>query len=84
MDNEAKVARGRRAEQLLNDELLKGAFADIRAEYIKGWEDSAARDADGRERLWLALQIVGKVQTHLKMIASDGKIALHEMQALKR
>lgn len=82
--SEDDIARGRRAEQLLNDEMLKGAFATIKAEYLKGWESSGPRDTEGRERLWQAFQIIGKVETHLKDIMNNGKIAQHELARLTR
>lgn len=82
--SEQDIARGRRAEQLLSDEMLKGAFDALKAEYRKAWEDSPPRDTDGRERLWMAVQIVGKVETHLRNVMNDGKIALHEMARLAR
>jgi hypothetical protein len=78
------AARGKRAEQLVNDELLTGAFTTLRADYIKAWEETGARDTDARERLWQAIQIVGKVQTHLKSVLNDGKLAMHELNAIKR
>ena len=81
---EQDIARGKRAEQLLNDDLLKEAFAQLRAEYIKGWEETGARDTDARERLWQALQIIGKVHTHLTSVLSNGKLAMHELQTIKR
>jgi len=82
--SEDDIARGRRAEQLLNDEMLKGAFATLKAEYQKAWENSPARDADGRERLWQAFQIVGMIETHLKNVMDNGKIAQHELARLTR
>ena len=82
--SEQDIARGRRAEQLLNDEMLKEAFATIKADYRKAWEESSPRDTDGRERLWQAFQIIGKVETHLKNVMNNGKIAHHEMANLTR
>ena len=82
--SEQDIARGRRAEQLLGDEMLKGAFATLKDEYQKAWENSPPRDTDGRERLWQAFQIVGKVETHLANVLNDGKIAQHEMSRLTR
>ena len=33
-----------------------------------------ARDVDGRERLWQAVNIVGKVKDHLTTILNNGKL----------
>jgi hypothetical protein len=67
--------RGVHAETLLNDELLKSAFETLRSEYLKAWEESKYNATDDRERLWQARQIVGKVETHLKTIIQDGRLA---------
>lgn len=83
-DPEQAAARGKRAQQLLADELLKESFATLKAEYRNAWENSGPRDTDGRERLWQAFQIIGKVETHLTTVMSDGKIAQHELSRLTR
>lgn len=64
---------------LLRDELLTEAFDTLRAEYLAGWEASPARDTDGRERLWLAVQVLGKVRGHLEQVVADGRLASREL-----
>lgn len=88
MANEDKLNhdkdRGAKADRLLADEMLTGAFADLRDSYIEAWRTSTARDTDGRERLWQAVQIVGKVEEHLKATAASGKLAQRELDDLAR
>jgi hypothetical protein len=81
---ERDAQRGRRAEQLLGDELVIEIFNTLKAEYIKAWEASPARDSDGRERLWQAVQIVGKVRSHLQSMSSDGRMAKAEIDRMAR
>lgn len=81
---ELAAARGQRAKALLEDELLAGAFEGLRADYLKFWEATTARDTDARERLWQAMQILGKVRTHLENIVANGTMAEHEIRALAR
>lgn len=73
------LRKGRAADRLLADETLAGAFEGLRAEYLKAWEATGARDTDARERLWQAYQIVGKVRTHLTNLAAGGKLAQREI-----
>lgn len=75
------IARGKQAEILLKSELLNEAFETLRAEYLKAWESTGARDTDARERLWQAFQIVGKVKTHLHQAVDSGKLAHFELNA---
>ena len=79
---EAAITRGARAKELLGSETLKQVFAQIEANYIEGWRRTSARDTDARERLWLAVQVVGVVKDHLVIIANDGKLAQAELDRL--
>lgn len=77
--------RAARAQALLDDEMLAEAFDGLERAYFEAWKDPgvvAPADVDGRERLWQAAQIVGKVRTHLKEIASRGTLAHAELQRL--
>jgi hypothetical protein len=76
------VARGHRAQALLSDDLLAGAFDTLRAEYLKAWEASRYNDTDGRERLWQAIQVLGKVRTQLISYVNDGKLAQAELNQI--
>jgi hypothetical protein len=74
--------RGARAQRLLDDELLKEAFETLDRDYAKAWRETAARDTDARERLWQAVQIVGKVRDHLVTVVNGGKLAQREMNEI--
>lgn len=76
---EQDVARGHRAKALLSDSLLTEAFDTLRAEYLKAWEATRYNDTDGRERLWQAIQIVGKVRAQLNSYVNDGTLAQVEI-----
>jgi hypothetical protein len=79
---EAAIARGARAKELIDSEVLKDIFARIEDDYIAGWRATSARDTDARERLWLAVQVIGLVKDHLVIIANDGKLAQAELDRL--
>lgn len=83
-DRELDRQRGQRAELLLNDDLLKEAFDTIEAEYIKAWVGSPPRDTEGRERVWQAVQIVGRVKTHLQSVAATGRLSAKELDDLAK
>jgi hypothetical protein len=81
---DADLRKGRAADRLLSDETLTGAFDSLKAEYLAAWESTKYNDTDGRERLWQAYQIVGKVRTHLANIAAGGKLAQAEIDQVAR
>ncbi|HEY3792974.1 MAG TPA: hypothetical protein VGM09_14160 [Bradyrhizobium sp.] len=76
------VARAVRAEALLDDELLAEAFNGLEANYTAAWRATTIDDAAAREKLFLAINIVGKVRDHLTAILANGKLAQAELKEL--
>jgi hypothetical protein len=76
------VGDAARAEALMRDEVLAGIFTQLKADYMEAWQNTAVRDTDARERLWQAVQIVGKVRDHLGMVAANGRVAQAELDKL--
>jgi hypothetical protein len=75
-------SRALRAQSLMDDDLLREAFATLEADYIAAWKLTPARDGDGRERLWQAVQIVARVKDHLGCVIENGKLANAELREL--
>jgi hypothetical protein len=76
------AARGLRAKALLEDELVVEAFTKLEAEYLAAWKSSDPDDAAGRERVWIAVNLLGKVRDHLGRFVADGKLAERQLQDL--
>ena len=74
--------RGARAEALLRDDLLQEAFAVLEKRYVEEWRMTQFRDTDARERLWQAVNIVGKVRDHLAGVVNGGKLAQRQLDEL--
>jgi hypothetical protein len=79
MELESKVRRGVRAKEILESDIFLGAFADIKQEILEQWEQSPARDAEGREKLYLMLAMLAKVQAALTRVMDSGKLAQAEL-----
>ena len=86
MTDESKLvkeqSRGVRAQQLVNDELLTEAFTELERSYIAAWRSTTINDTAAREKLFLAINVVGKVRDHLASVVRDGKVAEAELKAL--
>jgi len=76
------AAKAARAQGLLEDELLKEAFTSLESAYTGAWRSTTIDDVTGREKLFLAINIVGKVRDHLTAIVSNGKLAAAELRQL--
>ena len=73
-----------RAQELLDNELLAEAFATLEESYTAAWRASPIDDVAGREKLFLAINIVGKVRDHLVAAVANGKLAQAELTELAR
>ena len=86
MNNEDRLAvaagRGARAERLLSDELLTESFKALEDAYTAAWRSTTIDDVAGREKLFLAINIIGKVQAHLSRAVSNGKLAEAELRQI--
>ena len=77
-------ARALRAQDLLDNELLTEAFRTLEDNYASAWRSTAIDDVQGREKLFLAINIVGKVRDHLNTTVANGKLAQAELADLAR
>jgi len=76
------AAKAARAQSLLANELLVEAFKGLEDAYTAAWRATTIEDVMGREKLFLAINVVGKVRDHLTAIVSNGKIAQAELKEL--
>lgn len=74
--------RGRAAEDLLENPLLVEAFDNLEAAYLAEWRASKPLELEERERLWLAVQVLGEVRQHLRVIVENGVIAKRDLERL--
>jgi hypothetical protein len=76
------TAKALRAQELLDDELLAGAFDGLEDTYTAAWRATTIDDIAAREKLFLAINIVGKVRDHLAAVVANGKLAQAELKEL--
>ena len=86
MEEEQKAARdinrALHAQQLLENDLLKDAFAFIEREFYDRWK--VCNDSAERDRLWMATAVTERVQNILRMHVENGKVAKAVLNALQR
>jgi len=76
------AAKAVRAQNLLDNELLAEAFKGLEDAYIAKWRSTTIDDVSAREKLFLAINVVGKVRDHLTAIVQNGKLAQAELKEL--
>jgi hypothetical protein len=76
------VTKAVRAQGLLDNELLIESFKTLEENYTAAWRATVIDDVSGREKLFLAINIVGKVRDHLNAVVANGKLAQAELKEL--
>lgn len=80
MELSERIYNGDRAKEVLENEAFIAAFNDIEKEVMTQWKSSPARDAEGREKLWMMLSLLNKLQATLKTALDTGKLAKLDLQ----
>lgn len=80
MKLEERLCLGDRAKEVLENESFIAAFEDIEKDLLESWKNSPARDAEGREKLWIYQMLLQKVKTQLTQTMETGKLAVLELQ----
>ena len=84
--DEFKAARDRsralEAHALMENSMLKEAFEQLEAGYIDAWKKTRPDDQIGREKLYLAANVIGKVRDHLERTMANGRVAENDLYQL--
>lgn len=75
-----EVSQSNKASELLNDPLLKESFDKLKNLYSTSLLNTGANETETREKLWLAFNIVGKVEQNLQEILDTGKLASKQLE----
>lgn len=80
MTPERELYLSNRAKEVLENEAYTKAFDDIKTELIDQWANSPVRDEPGREKLFLMLWALNKVQGCLSASMQGGSVAKAELR----
>ena len=67
--------RERRAQTLIDDELLKESFDVLKEDLMNRWSNSGSTDLEARESIWLAMRLLDRIRSHLMSIIDTGHMA---------
>ena len=81
---ETQLRRGKRAQVLLNDPLLKQAFEDLLETYKDEIFNTNFADDEKRRSLWMAYNMLDKIRGHLQTIMESGKLAQKDLELLNK
>lgn len=75
MTNEDQVRKGRKAQQILEDETLNTAIAKLENDQLWAFRSSKPEESAKRETAWCMLQAIDGLRQELIKMMDNGKIA---------
>ena len=75
-----QAALGAKYKEHLGD--FHDAIDAVEAQYAQAWADTF--DPSERDNLWRAVRVCRKMKEHFGSLVSDGTLATHQLQELKR
>ena len=75
MTNEDPIRKGRKAQQILEDDTLNTAIAKLEGDQLWAFRSSKPEESAKRETAWCMLQAIDGLRQELIKIMDNGKIA---------
>ena len=80
-----EVSRSHQAKQILENKVFQEDIESLKKIYSEALlEKTGAKESDTREKLWIAYNVVGKVEQHLKSILETGKLAEKQLEIFRK
>ena len=79
-----EVSQSNKAKQLFENPLLKESFDKLKKLYAESLFNTGAKETEAREKLWLAYNVVGKVEQNLLEILDTGKLASKQLEEFRK
>ena len=79
-----EVRQANKAKQLFENPLLKESFDKLKKLYSESLFNTGAKETETREKLWLAYNVVGKVEQNLLEIIDTGKLASKQLEDFRK
>jgi hypothetical protein len=77
---QSEVNRSEKAKLVLQEPIFLEAIIELKKLYSQSLLNTGVNEQDAREKLWLAYQIVGKVEQHFIEIMETGKLAKRQLE----
>lgn len=83
MNLELEQRRGQQARRVLEEPLLVEAFATVEGALRQQWETSGDGEEAARERVWLMLKLLQRVQAGLIEVMETGRLSETQLAAVE-
>ena len=80
-----EIGRSNQAKQILQSKIFQESIETLKKIYSEALlEKTGAKESDTREKLWIAYNVVGKVEQHLHTIVETGKLASKQLEDFRK
>ena len=80
-----EISRSNQAKQILESKIFIEAIESLKKLYSEALlEKTGANESDTREKLWIAYNVVGKVEQHLQTVIETGKLAEKQLEIFRK
>ena len=79
-----ELTQANKAKQLFENPLLKESFDKLRSLYSESLFNTGATETEAREKLWLAYNVVNKVEQNLLEMIDTGKLAAKQLEDYRK
>ncbi len=81
-DKQIRLAKS--ALDLNANEAFTQAMQQLGEAYVQVWRETSPRDEEAREKCYLAVNVLGKIEQHLEEYIFDGKMHEADAKAAKK
>ena len=78
------MSQANKAKQLFENPLFKESFDKLRNLYQDSLFNTGVKEQDTREKLWLAYNVVNKVEQHFIELLDTGKLATKQLEDFRK
>ena len=84
-DRSVEISRSNEAKQILESKLFQESIETLKKIYSEALlEKTGAKESDTREKLWIAYNVVGKVEQHLQTVIETGDLASKQLEDFRQ
>jgi hypothetical protein len=80
VNNEETVRKGKKAEELIQNEAFSLALNKMESDAVWFWKDTKPEDTVKREHAWHMLQAIDRFRNELTKIMDNGKVAQRQVE----
>jgi|TARA_R100000329_G_scaffold149677_2_gene140811 hypothetical protein len=68
----------------LENPIFNESLTELKKLYTESLFNTGAKETETREKLWLAVNVLGKVEQHIQQVLDTGKLAKKQLEDFRK